>query len=198
MTVACRQAIANRSTKPIRAAAKAFLLLILSFGGTGAFAVEGPGDLGVLDVPGVSYVGNSVVGAFSDSYTFEVASSASFGARLVSISFQDVYGIDGFQTSLWGAGSLLGEMAGTALFGASMISFSYAMLDDLPLETLTEYELRVEGTGIGERGGIYTGSINLAPAVAPVPEPEIYAMMAVGLGVMGWVARRKQRKLAAA
>ena len=33
--------------------------------------------------------------------------------------------------------------------------------------------------------------------VTPVPEPEIYAMMGIGLGVMGWVARRKKRKQAA-
>ena len=33
--------------------------------------------------------------------------------------------------------------------------------------------------------------------IAPVPEPEIYAMMGVGLGIMGWVARKKKRKLAA-
>jgi len=34
--------------------------------------------------------------------------------------------------------------------------------------------------------------------VAAVPEPEIYAMMAVGLGLMGWVGRRKRLKEAAA
>ena len=32
----------------------------------------------------------------------------------------------------------------------------------------------------------------------PVPEPEIYAMMAVGLGLLGWVGRRKKLKEAAA
>jgi hypothetical protein len=32
----------------------------------------------------------------------------------------------------------------------------------------------------------------------PVPEPEIYAMMAVGLGLVGWVGRRKKLKEAAA
>jgi hypothetical protein len=31
---------------------------------------------------------------------------------------------------------------------------------------------------------------------APVPEPEIYAMMAAGMSVMVWAARRKKRKLA--
>ena len=32
---------------------------------------------------------------------------------------------------------------------------------------------------------------------APIPEPEIYAMMAAGLGLMGFVARRRQRNGAA-
>ena len=31
---------------------------------------------------------------------------------------------------------------------------------------------------------------------APVPEPEIYAMMAVGMGVIAWAARKKKRKQA--
>lgn len=35
-------------------------------------------------------------------------------------------------------------------------------------------------------------------AAAPIPEPEIYAMMAAGLGLMGFVARRRQRHGAAA
>jgi hypothetical protein len=34
--------------------------------------------------------------------------------------------------------------------------------------------------------------------VTPIPEPEIYAMMAVGLGLLGWVGRRKKLKEAAA
>jgi hypothetical protein len=32
----------------------------------------------------------------------------------------------------------------------------------------------------------------------PIPEPETYAMLLAGLGLMGFVARRRQRKLAAA
>lgn len=34
-------------------------------------------------------------------------------------------------------------------------------------------------------------------AVTPVPEPEIYAMMGMGLGLMGWVGRRKRSGAAA-
>jgi hypothetical protein len=40
------------------------------------------------------------------------------------------------------------------------------------------------------------GSSHTWSATAPVPEPEIYAMLGVGLGLMGWVGRR--RKLQAA
>lgn len=39
---------------------------------------------------------------------------------------------------------------------------------------------------------------DLLSQTIPVPEPEIYAMMAVGLGLMGWVARRKKLKESAA
>jgi hypothetical protein len=35
-------------------------------------------------------------------------------------------------------------------------------------------------------------------AVSPIPEPEIYAMMLAGLGLMGFVARRKKRQSSAA
>ena len=43
----------------------------------------------------------------------------------------------------------------------------------------------------GQNDILPTGSL-LARTISPVPEPEIYAMMAVGLGVMGWVGRRKK------
>jgi len=32
------------------------------------------------------------------------------------------------------------------------------------------------------------------PVVTPIPEPEIYAMLGVGLGLLGWVGRRKKLK----
>ncbi|MEN9784291.1 MAG: hypothetical protein RJA24_1634, partial [Pseudomonadota bacterium] len=35
------------------------------------------------------------------------------------------------------------------------------------------------------------------PAVTPVPEPEIYAMMGLGLGLLGWAGRRKRAQAAA-
>ena len=40
-------------------------------------------------------------------------------------------------------------------------------------------------------------SVNFAPVTAPVPEPEIYAMMLSGLGLLGFVARRRRHKAGA-
>ena len=47
----------------------------------------------------------------------------------------------------------------------------------------------------------YTGYDNVtfgsASPTAPVPEPEIYAMLGVGLGLMGWIGRRRKLQLEA-
>jgi hypothetical protein len=37
----------------------------------------------------------------------------------------------------------------------------------------------------------------LVDSVMVIPEPEIYAMMMAGLGLMGFVARRRRQQLAA-
>jgi len=42
------------------------------------------------------------------------------------------------------------------------------------------------------------GGTVVSPVVSPIPEPETYAMLLAGLGVIGFVARRRQRNLAAA
>lgn len=194
MTVACKRGVASSSRQLKRAGATALLCATLVLGTAGAHAATGPGDLGILDVPGTTFLGNTVIDAFSDSFTFEVASSASFGAQLLSINFYDIYEIDSFRTSLWEGAKLLAEMVDPISNGGSLLSYSYVGFDYSLLETQTAYELRVEGVGSGSYGGFYKGNITLSSAVSPVPEPEIYAMMAIGLGVMGWAARKHKRK----
>jgi hypothetical protein len=49
--------------------------------------------------------------------------------------------------------------------------------------------LKVNFFGDGQRK---VGSL-LSQAIAPVPEPQTYALMLGGLGVMGWMARRKRK-----
>lgn len=52
------------------------------------------------------------------------------------------------------------------------------------------YYIEVDGTVVGTGGGSYGSDLTIA--VAAVPEPGTYAMMAAGLGLLGFVARRKK------
>jgi hypothetical protein len=52
------------------------------------------------------------------------------------------------------------------------------------------YKLEVSGTSNGLQGGIY----GIVSNVTAVPEPETYAMMFAGLGLMGFTVRRRKTK----
>ena len=58
------------------------------------------------------------------------------------------------------------------------------------LPTAGSYALVIEGTTSGG-GGIYTGWLGALVQATPVPEPESYALMLAGLGVLGFVAKRR-------
>jgi hypothetical protein len=60
---------------------------------------------------------------------------------------------------------------------------------DLATLTSTVHSIVVTGTPLVNSPG-FTGSLSLN--VAPVPEPETYAMFLAGLGVAGFMARRRK------
>lgn len=120
----------------------------------------------------------------------------------------------GGQTSLLGTATtatlsqLLFDFGGSGIF---LLQSSIAPLNFWCLETVGT---NCTGFGAGEHmgqnaqgglvaqtalhsGPIAMGSVTAAP-VAPVPEPEIYAMMGLGLGLLGWIGRRKKLRDAAA
>lgn len=51
------------------------------------------------------------------------------------------------------------------------------------------YHIDITGVATGINGGTY----GVALTAAPVPEPETYAMLLAGLGVMGAIARRRKQ-----
>jgi hypothetical protein len=55
-----------------------------------------------------------------------------------------------------------------------------------------DYYLRVSGNLVSDSGASFGGAVMLAP----VPEPETYGMMLGGLGVLGFLARRRKAKQA--
>jgi hypothetical protein len=53
------------------------------------------------------------------------------------------------------------------------------------------------GSGVNDQGNAQDLS-HASLYVTPIPEPEIFAMMMAGLGLMGFIARRRKQQLAAA
>lgn len=51
------------------------------------------------------------------------------------------------------------------------------------------YYFEVKGVALNGTSGNYAGNVNLS--LAPVPEPDSYAMLFAGLGLMGAIARRR-------
>lgn len=103
----------------------------------------------------------------------------SFGLSLATVSLSST-GADGV---IGGGDDQMLKAAVYTDFGNSNdhISFTY----DQPL-TGPSY-LNITGVTDGSLGGIYNGAIQ----ISPVPEPESFAMLLAGLGLMGAVVRRR-------
>jgi hypothetical protein len=75
----------------------------------------------------------------------------------------------------------LGSTAASGITGGSVSDFTFTTIAS------HSYELRVGGTK-DKAGASYAGNIS----VSPVPEPETYAMLLAGLGLVGFSARRRK------
>lgn len=82
-----------------------------------------------------------------------------------------------------------GTMLGTATFSAIGAETDYASFSTGAGPYSLTHHYTVTASGAGNANS----SINL---VSAVPEPETYAMLLAGLGLMGFVARRRKQKLA--
>lgn len=145
-----------------------------------------------------AYLGNSFSAAteFTDFFTFNIPAlntGAAIGNALSGFSFSPTAGLQPTVTfsffDLY-SGSVNGAsfLAATGTFGFNSI---YAQVFGNNLGS-GDYFLKVVGT-VGSGGGSYGGNFTLA--TLPVPEPESYAMFLAGLGLMGFIARRRSRQV---
>ena len=119
--------------------------------------------------------GSAAVTAFSAATPVTLANSTGAGAFLVKAFIN----VGDCCTAVDGATALAGGQAlGFTNYGDDSISLGY------DLGTIAD------GSTVSF-GYTYTFA-------TPVPEPETYAMLLAGLGLMGFVARRRQRQLAVA
>ena len=164
------------------------LMAVFSLNPIEAHGAERHFDLGSFTAPAGATFSQSVgAGSFLDVYSFEYLSGQStkglIGASLGAIGITDL------MVGLWSNGS---EIVATQMFGSASSNFSAFS----GLQTNSIYELRVSGNASDPYGGAYTGGFGMTATVSPAPEPEIYAMMGIGLAVMGWASRRRRRQQA--
>jgi hypothetical protein len=72
------------------------------------------------------------------------------------------------------------------LRGTESVAWTVSGLGSNYSSSLTNMYLHVQGIGVDRKSAKYT------PIVSPVPEPETYAMLLVGLGLVGFSARRRK------
>lgn len=131
-------------------------------------------DLGNITGQSLNLASTVGVGSFLDTYSFSIDSLSDLEAYVISFS-SNRFGIDNLTCSLSGAS----------------VSFTSCDLNVLGLSS-GEYDLTVSGIGKTAFSN-YVGAI----AVTAVPEPETFAMLLAGLGVMGAIARRRKQTAAA-
>jgi len=138
----------------------------------------------------------TVGGAFDDFYNFTVSPNGGSGFAGTSVSFVSYGALVGTLSVYLGTFALASEVAGNS--GMDLSSFiSTAVSPNGSITTtvsgssklltaLTPYTLRIQGSS--QNAAAYTGLV----ALTPVPEPETYAMLLAGLGMVGMMIRRRQ------
>ena len=174
----------------------AIVLASASFGSSAVMAQDVVGNtpqaLDLIDNTaffGDTFDADNEGATFADRFTFTVEGDMpmNLDAIISSISRNADEGLDITGLALYGeAGNLITN--GTSLMSGEMDVWSISS-DNL---AAGNYYLQVSGNLVSDTGASFGGAVMLAP----VPEPETYGMMLGGLGVLGFLARRRKAKQA--
>jgi PEP-CTERM motif len=184
---------------------RAIAIAVMAGVSAGAYAADGDGGTGSIKSLGpvhfgapTSFNGTIETGAatFNDIFSFTADTpNTGTGASVVNIPLTIPNG-GNFNTVLStmtlmsaGADNTVGTGDDSKLVSATAgAGESLSLTWDQPITALTY--LNVTGITNGSQGGLYSGFIGIAGAV---PEPETYAMLLAGLGLMGAVVRRRRK-----
>jgi len=168
---------------------KIILSVAMAIAATSAFADDQVFSIGAVPTAPSDYYQqvSHVIGSFTDTFTFSVASGSLYSTANVLMVANTVpkatnpysSDISNLSYSVYEGTEKLGTYsAGLTTFETSLSAGSYSIL--------------VTGTADGTHGGTY--GLDLTTAT-PMPEPSTYAMMLGGLGLVGFIARRRRTKV---
>jgi hypothetical protein len=159
---------------------KAITAAALAVASASALAV-GPGNLGTIDNTPIS-VGNTVpAGLLFDVYTFSLDDPGMLSGIASALNLPPALNLSPFSVVLQSAAFMV---LGTDTNPADGYSFTGLASGN--------YTLTFVGFATGTLGGSYGGAI--LAQTAPIPEPETYALMLAGLGMVGFMAARRSRR----
>ena len=153
---------------------------VLALGATGtAYAEDIVHDAGLIPVaPDTFYhlFDHDTIGTFEDTINFSITAgdlASSANPLNVMLSGMNVSNIDDLEYTLWSGSESLFTYNGdnTTNFSSSLAA--------------GDYVIKVTGNANGSHGGTYGFAMTL------VPEPETYAMLLAGLGLIGFATRRR-------
>jgi hypothetical protein len=146
-------------------------------------------NVGSLGSTTQTFVHNTA-GSFEDTINFSIAgaSTLSGSANNLVLSFGSlkILNITGLMVNVWNNI----HPGGTANYGSFSGNNSTYTFN---LPSAGNYHVDISGVVNGSAGGVYA----IALSAAPVPEPETFAMLLVGLGLVGTIARRRKTTLSA-
>lgn len=147
---------------------------------------------------GDNFASTTVGNSFIDKYTFTLSNDFDSAASVTSsyLSSQTVKDLNITGFSMVQYNPLTNAVIQT-FTGANITDPGVNQTDNWSLTAMGlkagNYYIEVDGKVIGNGGGSYGSDLTISPTMAAaVPEPATYGMLLGGLGLIGFIARRKK------